>query len=209
MFSLTEKIRSSKVEVKQMVDIPIGHNKVATFCTFENIADGKEHIALLFKGTTLSSKRPLVRIHSECLTGDVFKSGRCDCGEQLEEAIDKISEEGGLLIYLRQEGRGIGLYNKLAAYALQLKGLDTYEANRKLGLPDDLRDYKIAAQMLQALNATSIRLLSNNPDKKSQLEQHGIQVQELCSTGVFLKEENKSYLRAKVDKTGHFIKILA
>ena len=201
--------KKSRASVRQKVEIPLG-DKTATFCSFNDLADDKEHIALVFKGSNPSpSSIPLVRMHSECLTGDVFCSSRCDCGNQLNEAIDKLSIEGGILLYLRQEGRGIGLYNKLDAYALQLKGLDTYEANKALGFTDDLRNYKVAAQMLMALDVRAIRLLSNNPNKRKQLEDHGIHISSMRSTGVFVKEENKGYLKAKVDKTGHKIRLLA
>ena len=121
---------------------------------------------------------PLVRLHSECLTGDVFGSERCDCGPQLREGVEAVAATGGFLLYLRQEGRGIGLYAKLDAYALQDTGMDTYEANLALGHGEDERDYTAAAQMLSALGANSIRLLSNNPDKAAQLTAHGISVSE-------------------------------
>src|SRR5215211_5541580 len=126
-------------------------------------ADGAEHIALVLGDPAAGT--PLVRLHSECLTGDVFGSARCDCGPQLREAVQRITEAGGFLLYLRQEGRGIGLYAKLDAYALQDAGLDTYEANRALGRGEDERDYTVAAQMLLTLGADRITLLSNNPDK--------------------------------------------
>ncbi len=146
---------------------------------------------------------PLVRLHSECLTGDVFGSARCDCGPQLREAVERIAERGGVLLYLRQEGRGIGLYNKLDAYALQDQGLDTYAANTALGLPEDARDYTAAAQMLTALGITSLDLLSNNPDKADQLRGLGIDVHDRVPTGVFTTPHNVRYLRAKVLQTQH------
>jgi GTP cyclohydrolase II len=151
------------------------------------------------------SKTPLVRIHSECITGDVFSSDRCDCGEQLQESLFKIKKEGGILIYLRQEGRGIGFYNKIDAYKLQDKGYNTYEANQHLNLPLDSRDYTCAAQILKALGVYKIRLLTNNPDKIQQLENNGIQVCNKISTGVFLTNKNKRYLEAKVTCTKHAI----
>jgi len=172
--------------------------------TFEGLADGQEHIALGL-GDYKHTSAPLVRLHSECLTGDVFGSARCDCGPQLRDAAEKISLAGGYLIYLRQEGRGIGLYNKLDAYALQDQGLNTYEANEALGLPSDGRDYTAAAQMLTTLGARRIELLSNNPDKAKQLTGHGIEIQRKVPTGVFVTPTNLRYLQTKVNVTGHQI----
>ncbi|MBL7543656.1 MAG: GTP cyclohydrolase II [Bdellovibrionaceae bacterium] len=205
IISLLKNLMSKKIKpsVRQIVRVPI-EKLEADFITFRNLADGNEHIALGL-GDWRNATHPLVRIHSECLTGDVFGSGKCDCGEQLKESIHEIHRVGGLVLYLRQEGRGIGLYNKLDAYALQAKGLDTYEANQKLGLKDDLRDYTVAAQILQALNISSIRLLSNNPDKTSQLRELGINITEEVSTGVYVKPSNRKYLEAKVVKTRHRI----
>lgn len=189
--------------VRQKVQIPIGARK-AEFITFAGKEIDKEHIAIRL-GETNNDKIPLVRLHSECLTGDVFFSGKCDCGEQLNEAVKLIDSEGGYLIYLRQEGRGIGLYNKLDAYLFQSQGLDTYEANQKLGLADDLRNYKVAAEMLKAMGIKKIKLLSNNPDKVKQLVEHGIEVIQQQPTGVYVKASNINYLKAKVDKTHHLI----
>jgi GTP cyclohydrolase II len=152
---------------------------------------------------------PLVRPHSECLTGDVFGSERCDCGPQLREAVQRIADTGGYLLYLRQEGRGIGLYAKLDAYALQDGGLDTYEANVALGRGEDERDYTAAAQMLHALGADRVRLLTNNPDKAAQLTAHGITVAERVPTGVHVSSSNVRYLRAKVEHTGHTLALPA
>ena len=160
--------------VRSRVTVPLrfpdGFSAVAEVLTFHGLADGKEHLLLAFgdwDGLLHDSGRrrhtPLVRLHSECLTGDVFGSERCDCGPQLREAVEQISAAGGFLLYLRQEGRGIGLYSKLDAYALQDTGLDTYEANRALGHGDDERDYTAAAQMLDAVGATSVRLLTQQP----------------------------------------------
>lgn len=163
-----------------------------------------EDIALVFPGWEKTSS-PLVRVHSECLTGDVFGSHRCDCGHQLQEAIDRMADEGGVLVYLRQEGRGIGLYNKLDAYKLQIEnGQDTFEANLHLGLPADSRDYKIAANMLKDLDITSVRIMTNNPDKVRMLEENGITIAEIIPTGVFPTKDNLSYLQAK-KKHGHTI----
>ena len=150
---------------------------------------------------------PLVRPHSECLTGDVFGSQRCDCGAQLREAVEHIAEVGGYLLYLRQEGRGIGLYPKLDAYLLQDAGLDTYEANLALGHAEDERDYTVAAQMLHALGLSSVALLSNNPDKVHQLSRLGINVVEQVPTRVHLSVANAAYLAAKADRGGHTIEL--
>lgn len=178
----------------------------ATISSFHGLYDGKEHVAVEIEGAE-TAEPPVVRVHSECLTGDVFGSGRCDCGEQLGEAIAVMKQIGGIILYLRQEGRGIGLYNKLDSYVLQDNGRDTYEANRELHFPDDLRDYRVAAQMLQAMEVNSIRLLSNNPDKRADLERMGIRIVEQCPTGVFRTEKNLQYLEAKVRQSGHTIKL--
>ena len=146
---------------------------------------------------------PLVRPHSECLTGDVFGSQRCDCGPQMREAVERIAEVGGFLLYLRQEGRGIGLYAKLDAYALQDAGLDTYEANLALGYGEDERDYTVAAQMLHALGLTRVALLSNNPDKAAQLSRLGVMVTERVPTGVHLSAANARYLATKARRGAH------
>jgi GTP cyclohydrolase II len=177
-----------------------GYSVDAELVTFHGLVDGQEHVAVVLgePGPT-----PLVRLHSECLTGDVFGSARCDCGPQLREAVERIAERGGVLLYLRQEGRGIGLYNKLDAYALQDQGLDTYAANTALGLPEDDRDYTAAAQMLKALGIESLDLLSNNPDKAGQLRELGIDVHDRVPTGVFTTAHNVRYLRAKVLQTQH------
>jgi GTP cyclohydrolase II len=192
--------------VRRQIKIPLT-NGDGTFFTFRGLKDSREHVAIALG--TFTSRAPLVRIHSECLTGDVFGSAKCDCGEQLKEAMEKIRAEGGVLIYLRQEGRGIGLYNKLDAYALQSQGLDTYEANRTLGFDDDLRKYDVAAQILKAMGIKKIRLLSNNPDKRNQLENSGIKIEELVSTGVFVSDKNRGYLEAKVKTTSHNIDLSA
>ncbi len=192
--------------IRTRVRIPLrfsdGFSTVADAVTFHGLADSAEHVAMVFGDP---GPVPLVRMHSECLTGDVFGSARCDCGPQLREAVERISVAGGVLLYLRQEGRGIGLYNKLDAYALQDHGLDTYEANSALGLPEDGRDYTAAAQMLGALSIGTVDLLSNNPDKGRQLSDLGITVRSHVPTGVFSTPSNLSYLRAKVEHTGHTI----
>ncbi|MFF7602688.1 GTP cyclohydrolase II [Streptomyces mirabilis] len=190
--------------VRTRVTVPLrfgdGYSVDAELVTFHGLADDKEHLAVVLgkPGAT-----PLVRLHSECLTGDVFGSARCDCGPQLREAVERIAERGGVLLYLRQEGRGIGLYNKLDAYALQDQGLDTYAANAALGLPEDGRDYTAAGQMLQALGIDDLDLLSNNPDKAEQLRDLGVTVSHRVPTGVFTTAHNVRYLRAKVLQTQH------
>ena len=197
--------------VRRAVDVPLrfpdGWSTTARVMTFAGLADGQEHLALGLGDWTGSvsdpTRTPLVRPHSECLTGDVFGSERCDCGPQLREAAERIADVGGLLLYLRQEGRGIGLYAKLDAYALQDAGLDTYDANLALGRGADERDYTAAAQMLLALGADRIALLSNNPDKAAQLARLGVTVSATQATGVHVTASNGRYLSAKRDRTGH------
>ncbi|WP_067716428.1 GTP cyclohydrolase II [Nocardia yamanashiensis] len=199
--------------VRTRVRIPLtfadGYSTAAEAVTFDGLSDGREHLALIlgepgdFRAP--GANAPLVRLHSECLTGDVFGSARCDCGPQLREAVERIAETGGVLLYLRQEGRDIGLYNKLDAYALQDSGLDTYAANTALGLPEDARDYTAAAQMLGALGIDALDLLTNNPDKGRQLDALGVTVRATVPTGVHVNASNLRYLRAKVEHTGHTI----
>jgi GTP cyclohydrolase II len=200
--------------VRTAVTVPLrfsdGYATTAVVFTFHGLVDGREHLALGL-GTFRQALRrgaaggppPLVRPHSECLTGDVFGSERCDCGPQLREAAERITDVGGLLLYLRQEGRGIGLYAKLDAYALQDSGLDTYQANLALGHAEDERDYGPAAQMLRTLGADRVALLSNNPDKAAQLGRHGITVAERVATRVHLSAANVRYLRTKVSHSAH------
>ena len=202
----TVKPKSAKVRNQVVIPLHKEDNTDATFITFNGLVDGKEHIAIGL-GDFDNVDVPLVRIHSECLTGDVFASQRCDCGAQLEEAIRKVKSEGGYILYLRQEGRGIGLYNKIDAYALQLEGYDTFEANEKLGFADDLRDFEVAAQMLHSLGASTLRLLSNNPNKVQQLERYQIEVSEMVTTGAYISAGNHSYLKAKVLKANHQITV--
>jgi GTP cyclohydrolase II len=191
--------------VRTRVTVPLrfgdGYAVTADVVTFHGLVDGREHLALLLGDP--AAEPPLVRLHSECLTGDVFGSARCDCGPQLREAVERIAERGGVLLYLRQEGRGIGLYNKLDAYALQDEGLDTYAANAALGLPEDARDYTAAAQMLRALGIGTLDLLSNNPDKAEQLAALGLGVGTRVPTGVFTTAHNVRYLHAKAVQTRH------
>lgn len=172
---------------------------------YTNQLDGNHHIAIS-KGDLTAAKAPLVRIHSECLTGDVFHSIRCDCGEQLDMALGMIEDEGaGVVIYMRQEGRGIGLINKIKAYKLQEDGMDTAEANRALGFADDLREYFLAAQILRDLDINSIRLMTNNPEKIEALEHYGIKVVERIPLKTTPHPENKNYLHTKTTKFGHLL----
>nr|WP_305883093.1 bifunctional 3,4-dihydroxy-2-butanone-4-phosphate synthase/GTP cyclohydrolase II [Conexibacter sp. S30A1] len=172
---------------------------------YRSLLDGKHHVALV-KGEVEGAKDVLVRVHSECLTGDVFHSLRCDCGEQLESALEMIEAEGtGVLLYLSQEGRGIGLLNKLRAYRLQEEGLDTVEANLRLGLPADLRDYGIGAQILRDLGLTSIRILTNNPKKITGLAGHGLSVTAQLPIVHPANPHNRAYLRAKRDRMDHML----
>ncbi|NUT70869.1 GTP cyclohydrolase II RibA [Pseudarthrobacter sp. C4D7] len=200
-----------RTRVSVPLRFPDGYAASADVMTFHGLADGREHLLLALGGWEQAlldgGKAPLVRLHSECMTGDVFGSERCDCGPQLREAVEKIAAAGGFLLYLRQEGRGIGLYSKLDAYALQDQGLDTYDANLALGHGEDERDYTAAAQMLSTLGATTVRLLSNNPDKAHQLAALGIGIQQQVPTGVHLSAANSRYLAAKRDRTGHTLEL--
>lgn len=203
-------------DVRSRVTVPLqfsdGFTSTATVFTFNGLIDRREHILLAFGDWehALSSPAgapPLVRVHSECLTGDVFGSERCDCGPQLREAVEHMSPAGGFLLYLRQEGRGIGLYSKIESYALQDKGLNTFEANLALGYQEDERDYAAAAQMLRAVGVDRIRLLSNNPEKARALHSHGIEIAERIPTGVHITAGNRRYLMAKRDEADHTLHI--
>jgi 3,4-dihydroxy 2-butanone 4-phosphate synthase/GTP cyclohydrolase II len=172
---------------------------------FVNRLDDKEHVALTV-GEVRSTEPVLVRLHSECLTGDVFHSRRCDCGAQLRASMEAVQEEGrGVILYLQQEGRGIGIVNKVNAYALQDDGRDTVEANLELGFGADLRDFGIGAQMLMALGVQRVRLMTNNPRKVTELEAYGIEVIERVSLEFEPMPENEAYLRAKKEKLGHLL----
>lgn len=171
-----------------------------------DLITGAEHLAVSSPNPPQDGKAPLVRLHSECLTGDVFGSYRCDCGEQLAYALELIEEYGGTLLYLRgQEGRGIGLANKIRAYALQEAGFDTVEANEQLGLPVDARGYNAAAQILAEMGLHEIRLLSNNPDKQDRLAKAGVKVVEMVPTEVPSREQNIRYLQTKKDRMDHLL----
>jgi GTP cyclohydrolase II len=195
--------------VRREVPLPVrtqdGSTVQARLYTFDGLCDGREHVALGMDAApgARPAGPPLVRVHSECLTGDVLGSERCDCGPQLQEAVLRISRVGGYLVYLRQEGRGIGLYNKVDAYVLQDAGLDTYEANLALGYGEDERDYTVAAQMLLGLGVERVDLLSNNPDKVAQLSAAGIHVRRRVPTGLHLSPVNGDYLAAKAGSGGH------
>jgi GTP cyclohydrolase II len=191
-----------------------GYATAARLITFDGLVDGLEHIAIglgrhadLPEPSGPAAQVPLIRPHSECLTGDVFGSQRCDCGAQLREAVERIADVGGYLLYLRQEGRGIGLYNKVDAYLLQDAGLDTYEANLALGHAEDERDYTVAAQMLAALDVLEVALLSNNPDKVGQLTRLGITVTAQVPTAVHLSAGNAGYLETKASRGAHTLHV--
>lgn len=172
---------------------------------FKNEVDHKEHL-MIVKGDVRGKSDVLMRIHSECLTGDVFGSHRCDCGEQLENALRSIEEQGeGIVIYMRQEGRGIGLTNKIKAYTLQDQGYDTVEANVKLGFPPDMREYSLAAQMLRELDVKSVKLLTNNPEKKEDLERWGITVSKRVPIVIKANSINAKYLNTKKEKMHHML----
>jgi GTP cyclohydrolase II len=202
--------------IRTQVELPLrfadGFTAEARVFSFDGLVDGGEHLAFALGDPTglhaADDRRvPLVRAHSECLTGDVFGSERCDCGRQLREAVERIAEVGGYVLYLRQEGRGIGLYSKLEAYALQDAGVDTYDANLALGHEEDERSYVAAAQMLHALGVPRIALLSNNPDKARQLRSCGVTVVEEVPTGVFLSAANHRYLETKARRGRHTLEL--
>jgi 3,4-dihydroxy 2-butanone 4-phosphate synthase / GTP cyclohydrolase II len=196
--TLVEAVATSRLPLRAYGDF--------TMTLFQNQLDASEHFTLV-KGPFDVNASPLVRIHSECITGDLFGSTRCDCGGQLDASLTQISKEGGVLVYLRQEGRGIGLSNKLKAYALQETGLDTVEANVHLGLPVDSRDYAIAFQLLRDLGLKQVRLLTNNPTKVQALERYGMTVTERLSLRASETPENRAYLKTKREKLGHFLEL--
>ncbi|MEO1648792.1 MAG: GTP cyclohydrolase II, partial [Pseudomonadota bacterium] len=190
--------------------LPVIGSEESEIIAFRSTADTREHIALII-GEQTGDKQPLVRLHSECLTGDVLGSLKCDCGPQLDAALEAMEaharQDGGwgVLLYMRQEGRGIGIINKLRAYRLQDQGFDTVEANNRLGLPDEARDFPVAARMLELIGATSIRLLTNNPAKVKSLEATGITISERVQHQLPDNPHNAKYLATKRDKSGHLL----
>ncbi|KTD16957.1 bifunctional 3,4-dihydroxy-2-butanone-4-phosphate synthase/GTP cyclohydrolase II [Legionella jordanis] len=196
--TLIQEIATTRLPLQQYGDF--------TMTAFENQLDSLEHF-ILVKPPKVANKVPLVRIHSECITGDVFGSCKCDCGAQLQQSMQQLTEEGGVLIYLRQEGRGIGLANKLKAYALQEQGYDTVEANLQLGFPADNRDYAIAYQILKHFDLKAIRLLTNNPKKVEAIEKFGVKVIERIPLMAQPTKENLNYLKTKKLKLGHLLAV--
>jgi len=208
-FITVEQIIEFRLKTEQLVtregqaSLPTRYGNFTVYSYTEKVS-GKEHLALCF-GDWQAQKPLLVRAHSECLTGDVFGSLRCDCNSQLNDAMRLIVEEGaGILLYLKQEGRGIGLSNKIKAYALQDQGYDTYEANRQLGFKDDHREYWVGAHMLRDLGVNAVKLMTNNPDKLSDFSKFGIDVQERVPL-VHINDNNKNYLEAKKSQHKHMI----
>ena len=195
-------------EIRARVSLKVGSKsdidaEIISFTCFDK---DNEHVAIVFKQADLNQDVPLVRVHSECLTGDVFHSSRCDCGEQLDEAIETMANVGGVILYMRQEGRGIGLYNKIDAYVLQSQGLNTYQANNELGFDDDQRSFEHAIAMLNAMDIDAIKLMTNNPRKAKALSEH-VDVQAIVNTQVHMKSDNKEYLAAKKQHGKHDISI--
>ncbi len=199
----------ARLQIATRAHLPIAAREDAEIVAFRSVDDLREHVALVL-GTQTSDRVPLVRLHSECLTGDIFASLKCDCGPQLDAALAAMAVEAdgggwGVLLYLRQEGRGIGLVNKLRAYRLQDEGLDTLEANRSLGLPEEARDFPVAARMLDLLAVRVVRLLTNNPAKVAALEAAGVTVAERVPHQLPANPHNARYLDTKRDRAGHLL----
>ncbi len=201
---------AGRLDIVTRARLPVSACEDAEIIAFRSTADTREHVALII-GKQSGDKQPLVRLHSECLTGDVLGSLKCDCGPQLDAGLEAMAkharEDGGwgILLYMRQEGRGIGLINKLRAYRLQDQGFDTVEANNRLGLPDEARDFPVAARMLELIGARAIRLLTNNPAKVKSLEKTGITVSERVQHQLPDNPHNAKYLATKRDKSGHLL----
>ncbi|STX28612.1 riboflavin biosynthesis protein RibA [Legionella beliardensis] len=222
LVTFSEQYNIPLVTIKDLIDYRICHEELVqaaaqstiplhqhgdfSMTVFTNKLDNAEHFCLV-KTPKTANQVPLVRIHSECITGDVFGSCKCDCGMQLQQSLSLISEQGGILIYLRQEGRGIGLANKLKAYALQDQGYDTVDANLQLGFPADARNYAIAFQILKLLGVEAVRLLTNNPKKVHALERYGLIVSERIPLTIEPSHANREYLKTKKLKLGHLITI--
>lgn len=201
---------NSDLAIATRAHLPNAFADDAEIAVFRKPGDMREHVALVI-GQQMSDRAPLVRLHSECLTGDLFSSLKCDCGPQLDAALAAMAEEAklggwGVLLYLRQEGRGIGLVNKLRAYRLQDSGLDTLEANDRLGLPVEARDFGTAARMLQLLGVREVRLLTNNPDKVAALEAEGVKIVERVAHEISANPHNQAYLATKRDRAGHLLR---
>ncbi len=196
--------REKLVEELTDIELPTSFGEFS-LKLFEDKVKGDHHLAII-KGEWTEDEDVIVRVHSQCLTGDIFQSLRCDCGEQLEAALDKINKVGkGLVVYLRQEGRGIGLKNKILAYKLQEEGYDTVEANKKLGFPADLREYGIGAQIIKECGVRKIKLMTNNPKKVIGLEGHGLEIVGREEIKITPNKNNEKYLKTKKEKLGHFI----
>lgn len=204
-----QEYRKKNDKVVSCVAKPVIPTQFGTFTAYgyENLLNGEHHVAFV-KGDIGDGQDVLCRVHSECLTGDVFHSSRCDCGSQLQTAMKMIEEEGrGILLYMRQEGRGIGLLNKLKAYELQSQGMDTVEANIALGFAEDLREYYIGAQILKDLGVKTLHLMTNNPDKIYQLEDFEIKITKRVPIEIDAHEHDRGYLKTKQDKMGHFLNV--
>jgi GTP cyclohydrolase II len=214
----TQQVRSAdlaewrdplRLKIASRAHLPVAACEQAEIVAFRSADDLREHVALVI-GDQRGERAPLVRLHSECLTGDILGSLKCDCGPQLDAALRAMAEEAsaggwGVLLYLRQEGRGIGLINKLRAYRLQDQGFDTVDANNRLGLPTEARDFPVAARMLQLLGVSAIRLMTNNPAKVAALEAKGVEVAERVAHQLPPNPHNARYLETKRDRTGHFL----